>query len=799
MATWVGPPTQGAVSPASAVWSSVSIPAAAAGQTQILAISYKDRASPVGTIAGWTAIRNAGHATAPGALAVFVRKLTSDVSTSTISVGFSGAVQGCYGCRTVSGDYAGITSTAPQDGTTSVALPPITVPKPSTALLEIWASGEWPRVFPTSNSGVTAVHQSSTSGPGLTFATRVVNAGSTPGTTFVPDNPDSGGIDTSFDGSSDWGPAFGFAMLFEDSVAPPPGPAPTYSYSTDQSFSGASTSLSYMGASVGATQYIVVNYQPSSSYEVYTPPGWTLLDASRVDAYPGRLAVFSRRLNVAIPAGSVELTFSGPCSGSAGIINVIGSTQGVGRNDSTQTDFVRSIVIPAVSSSVPNAMTMVFAGSANFPRAINMGGDSTEIIDRAGPPSLAVGYAPQGAGMSTVSPWTPVDPDSPTTDGGDAFRVIAVSISPYGSDSPGTDVGVDAAGTISYVPSPTNLVVTGITTGGATISWSDHAIDETEYQYKVRLASEPWPDAAVDLPANTTTTTLNGLVGSALYQFIVLAKRGAEYSAWSQIAVFSTLSAATSARVTAAVTRIEVGNTALFTLQADPPVVASVGWHATGGTITDRMTATNAFGQATAVVRAGTAGTIRVWATVGNVVSTAAEVIAGYAVEQLTLTITPARIEAGGVAQARVTGDLGGLYWIGKPVALTSSNTSVIANPQPAVMQSTSSGEAGWTFTLPGIANGTTTITAHVDGSSSNAVALVVANPPGPPVYTAGVATHCAIHIEAPLAAAVRPRIRRMTHADQQFHFPGDEGFKFAAAYAMKEPVFFTKDRLRRG
>ena len=801
MANWVGSSTQGAAFPSSAVWPSVGIPAAAAGQTQVLAISYKDKASPVGTIAGWTAIRNAGHTTAPGALAVFARKLTSDVSASTISIGFSGAVQGCYVCRTVSGDYAGITATSQQDGTASVTLPPITVSKTGTAILEIWASGEWPRVFPTSGSGVETVHQTSTSGPGLTFATRVVNAGTVSGTTFIPDDPGAGGIDTSFDGTNDWSPALGFALLFEDSGASPPSPSPTYSGSTDQSFSGSSISLSYASAAAGTTQYIAVNYQPASSYQVNTPFGWTLLDASRVDEFAGRLAVFSRRLDASAPAGSVTLTFTGPCSGAAGIVSVIGSTQGVARNDSAQSAFVRNIFIPPVNSAVANAMTLVFAGSANFARVITMGGDATKVVDRAGPPSLAVGYAPQGAGASSVTQWTPVDPDSPTTDGGDAFRVIVVAIAPYSSGTPTQDVDVEIAGTLGYVPAPTGLVVSNVTATGATIVWVDHAVDETEYQYMYRRQQESWPATATALPANTTTVNLTGLTTGQPYEFIVLARRGDDFSAWSSVATFSTALTIVSARVTAPVTRADIGSAVTFTLQVSPPTsVRLTNWQSTGGAqFVSYQMVTDGSGRAEAVVRGDYQNIVRVSATIGQITATAAEVTFGAPAEGLVLTITPARIEAGDVAHARVTGSRGGLYWLGRSVSLVSSNGGVAASQQLGQMQPTASGGSENVFVIPGIANGTTSISAQIDGTSSNAVSLVVADPPGPPVYTSGVATHCAIHLEAPLAAAVRPRIRRMTHADQQFHHPGDEGFKFAAAYALKEPIFFTKERLRGG
>lgn len=797
MASWVGATTQGQISPPAAVWE-VDIPAAGAGQTQVLGISYKAKTSAVGSISGWTLVRNVGHSTGPGALALFVRKVPSAVLAGKVSVPFGGAVQGAYICRVVDGNFVSATPTADLEGGASVSLSSITVAKNSTALLEVWASGEWPRVFTTTNSAITTTHQAGISGPGLTFGTRVVNAGAVAGGAFVADDPGIGGVDTTFTGSEDWTPYLGFALLFETADTPT-GPTPSWTSASNSFFVATnSVTITLNDAPANTTQYLAVNYSPANTYSVNTPSGWTIVNASTVDEYAGRLVVFERKLATGSIAGSVAVTFTGPCTGSAGYVSITGVTQSSARNSDTQNTFVRSIAIPAVNSTVANALTLVFAGSANFDRTVTTG-DATEIFDRKGPPSLAVGFKLQGTGPSSLANWVPDDGTNPGNDGGDAFRVIAISIASTAGSGPSGALGVEVAGSLAYVVAPDRLVASGITYTSATVSWRDNAPDDTEYQYMVRRESDPWPSAVSVLPANSTSVTLS--LGSGQdYRFIVLARRGNDFSAWSQELAFTTPSNVASIQISAAKSQINVGGTVVFTLQVNPVTSGlTPSWTIVGGTITNRQISTDSTGRATITVRGDVAGTIRAVATLSGKGSNVVDVSVGTPPEALILSVSPARIEEDDVLRATVTGDRGGAHWKGKSVSLTSSNTGVIANPVSAVMQATSTGGSEWTFSLPGIALGTTNLTAYINGVASNVVAVVVADPPAPPVYTAGVATHCTIHIEAPLAAAVRPIIRRMTDADQQFYFPGDEGFKFAAAYAAKTPVFFTKDRLKNG
>ncbi len=796
MASWVGSATQGQVVPAVAVWT-VNVPAGLAGQTQVLGVSYKAKTSAAGTVSGWNLVRNVGHSSGPGALAVYVRKLGADAAASTVTVPFGGATQGAYICRTVSGDYVRATPTTDLEGGASVSLSAITVTKAATALLEIWASGEWPRVFTTTDASVTAVHQAGFSGPGLTFGTRVVNAGSVAGATYIADDPGLGGVDTTYTGTDDWTTLLGFALLFETSEVAPEGPPPGYTGATDQLFVAASSvPVTYLDAAAGVTQYLAVNYQPSNTYQVNTPAGWSVVDASRVDENAARLVVFERRLAAPVAAGSVTLTFTGPCTGSVGVVGIAGVTQRAARNDATQGQFSRSVAIPSVTSSVANALTLVFAGSGNFKRTVTAPG-TTEIFDRAGPPGLAVAFAAQGLGGSSLESWTPADADNPAADGGDAYRVIAVAISPSAIAPPSGGVEVAAEGTIAYVAAPTNLAASGVTFTSATIGWRDNAPDDTEYQYMYRRVTDPWPTTPTILPANSTSATL-ALSSGQDYRFIVLARRGQDFSAWSQEFSFATPSRVTSVAVTSPVTRINVGGDVTFTATIAPAEAGLVAeWTITGGGITARQIATDSMGRATVTVTSSATGTIRAFATVSGKVSNTVGVSVGHPVEALVLSVSPSRIEEDDTVRATVTGANGGAYWLGKTVIVTSSNASVMITPASGVMQATSTGGSEWQVALPGIANGTTMLTAYIEGAASNQVAVVVADPPAPPVYTAGVATHCAIHIEAPMAAAVRPRIRRMTHEDQLFHYPGDDGFKFAAAFAAKQPVFFTKDRLR--
>lgn len=81
----------------------------------------------------------------------------------------------------------------------------------------------------------------------------------------------------------------------------------------------------------------------------------------------------------------------------------------------------------------------------------------------------------------------------------------------------------------------------------------------------------------------------------------------------------------------------------------------------------------------------------------------------------------------------------------------------------------------------------------------SNPLTIVVQDPPAPAVYEAAGATAVAVYIESPLAAATRPRTRRLTHADQTSRYSTDQFLKFSNPIAQDQYTFFTKSKLRAG
>ena len=82
--------------------------------------------------------------------------------------------------------------------------------------------------------------------------------------------------------------------------------------------------------------------------------------------------------------------------------------------------------------------------------------------------------------------------------------------------------------TFTYLPSstpkPRNLVVSNITSEGATVTWTAPADNVTGYQYQYKYATTPtWPDTWNSLAANVTHKDLVALAAGTLYDFRVRA------------------------------------------------------------------------------------------------------------------------------------------------------------------------------------------------------------------------------------------------------------------------------------
>lgn len=792
MAAFVGTPTGGPISPAS-VWT-VSVPAGAAGQSQALILSYKAKTSSPGTLAGWDRRLINGHSGYPGAVVVYTRKLASSASASTANVSFSAAAQGSYVCQTVDGDYKLVTTPVQQDGTPSVSLPAYSVTAADTAVLEVWASAEFPRSFVTAAGGVSTTHQPSMSGPGLTIGRRVVGAGSVTGAPFAPDDPNIGGTDGAYSGTEDWTGTIGFAVLFESAtVSTAVDIVGTPSQATLANIS--SYALLVPAGNNGDTQIVAFNVPKTVSVSI--PSGWNILTMVGGDEHAGQLTVLDRKLTANRSASTETFSFGAPTRGSIAALTVRGLMTDMTVNATTQSEFNRSWTPPFAMSFADGSLALSIVGSANFDRTATPGVGVTEIVDQRGAPSLAIGKRSVESGAVTLPAWTPADGGDPSRDGGDAFRGVTITFASTATTTPVAGTTVQLVGGLRWIASPDGLSHSLLTSNSVRISWIDRTTSEAGFRYQYRMDNGQWPLTHSDLPANSTAVNLQGLQSGQRYRFIVLATEGGHHSAWSAEYVFTTLVSISRVDITTPSPASVLGATIPITVQTVPPEAnARITWVITGGVGISLPLYTDSTGKAVASIYADRIGDITAVATIGSVPTSLLIIRVGASSESLILSVSPGRVEKGGVALANVTGGEGGRFWLGRPVSIVSSNHGVAGNPFPGVMQPTHSGGSSWTFTLPGVNPGTTTLTAYIDGVASNPVTMVVANPPAPPVYVAGVATHCAVHIEAPLAAALRPKIRRMTDADQQMHHPGDDGFKYANAVASKEIVFFTKDRI---
>lgn len=82
--------------------------------------------------------------------------------------------------------------------------------------------------------------------------------------------------------------------------------------------------------------------------------------------------------------------------------------------------------------------------------------------------------------------------------------------------------------------------------------------------------------------------------------------------------------------------------------------------------------------------------------------------------------------------------------------------------------------------------------------SGVGAATLTIVNPPPPVEYDAAGFMACEITAESTMALALRSRVRRMTHTDQQTKRPGDNGFVNADTIGQRQWLFFTREFLRR-
>ncbi len=568
---------------------------------------------------------------------------------------------------------------------------------------------------------------------------------------------------------------------------------------TTVDISGTSVAITVRGGEYGDGQYVVLNHSAAASASVTPALGFVQISISDIDTNIGRLVLYERVLTGTTGDTTQTFNFSTSVVGVAGSFTVRGTRVDLQRNASTQSNYLLTAAPPSVTITVPSSLVVSIVGSGNWNRSQTPGADiAVELIDNwpADGPSLAIGAKWVDAGTHSLASWSPADPDTPGSEAGDFWRLITLGFVPIvGGGGGGTSV--IGSGAWAYVQAAIGLIVTPTSGTTATATWQDAAPDETSYEYAIAQFNNPYPPTLTSLAANATSLLLTGLVPGAAYKMIIAAKRGNDYSAYeeSNWAMAGTALTATLTKATPPPgyeTELWVDLLISPALSGQPII-----WSLTGpATIYGNTTITNSLGGGGMSATTTGVGTVYVYATVGGYLSNTLIYNVGAVNEDLILTLSPARLERNQIATARVTGSLGGKGLVGQSVSLASTNAAVMVSPSSSTVESTvGGGEA--VFTLPALDDGTTSLTATINGVDSNTVAVVVAYPSPPVDYTASGVTSIAIHIEAPLAAAARPKIRRMTHADQQFYHPGDDGFKFANAIALKEHVFFTASKFR--
>lgn len=159
-------------------------------------------------------------------------------------------------------------------------------------------------------------------------------------------------------------------------------------------------------------------------------------------------------------------------------------------------------------------------------------------------------------------------------------------------------------------------------------------------------------------------------------------------------------------------------------------------------------------------------------------------------VVEVLLQVSPTQIGSNDQAALKVTVLRNNVPVSSATVTFTNSNPSVALVPSSLVTNA--SGVI--VLSLIGLDEGSTTITATYDGTSSNSSTLTVSEAEAPVEYEAQGAGVITVEGESPLSWMLSPRVVRMTDADHQSLFPGDTIYALVPQMAEREITFFRKD-----
>lgn len=160
----------------------VPVPAAVSGNTQLIAVIYRDKAVVATAPGGWSTLHTVPHDVAGGRLVVYYKVAGGTVAAGNVNVTFASNVLALGGGATITGTIAAsVVGSTSEDWGDDFTMPSVTAAAANSMWLQLGASTDSPRTF--GQSGATEVFEghvdNGSNGVGLAFAWKEVPAGAT--------------------------------------------------------------------------------------------------------------------------------------------------------------------------------------------------------------------------------------------------------------------------------------------------------------------------------------------------------------------------------------------------------------------------------------------------------------------------------------------------------------------------------------------------------------------------------------------------------------------------------------------
>lgn len=296
-------------------------------------------------------------------------------------------------------------------------------------------------------------------------------------------------------------------------------------------------SLAMPAAAANETLVIVVGHDVGSG--AVGIADYVLDSSSDVDTWPNRLRRFIRQGPVS--AGTATITFNSACYAKAYAYHASGLPFARARNVTTQSTYTIDPTVPPVNGAVESAIVYeVLSGS--YPRSYAPPAGATEIYDSfiystVGGVSLGVGWKNGVAGLNSLGLFDATDADNPALDGGDYWRLNAISFAPYVAPG-GSSATVGGSPATAFVYAPSNVLATQIN-DRIMLLWTDATPDETAYETRIRIDAGPWTYAQAQGPL-ILSHEFAGVIGNTVYTVGVRAVRNGDGSAWVDRSITTT-------------------------------------------------------------------------------------------------------------------------------------------------------------------------------------------------------------------------------------------------------------------